>query len=314
MSSFSTTVAVEELVSVIVPVRNGAPTLQLVLEGLLRQTYGNIEVLISDNASTDATADICQALMKRDGRIRYFRQPQLITASANFRYWVDKARGRFVLYAAHDDLRNRDFVRALVAAAQAQPDAVCLVPAVSSFRKYAGTPFDVVEPIPEPVAHYSTKGAGIWRRLGFVVFNGFPFYGLLRRDLITEYPWLEIEYAPDAPVIVFLALSGEIAVVNEAVLYYWAPERPKSPAERAVANSLKRLRPFPEARLAWVCSSAVSRAMAKRRVWMPRVAGFVAVYVWRRWPHVKQAVYTATPPGFRSAWRQLKLRLGWRLN
>ena len=66
-------------ISVGLPVYNGANYLAAAIESILGQTYPDFELVISDNASSDGTADICQAYARRDGRIRYIRQPRAFT-------------------------------------------------------------------------------------------------------------------------------------------------------------------------------------------------------------------------------------------
>ena len=68
------------LVSIGLPVYNGQNFLRLAAQSLLAQTYDHIELIISDNASTDATAQICAALAAADPRVRYSRLPGNIGA------------------------------------------------------------------------------------------------------------------------------------------------------------------------------------------------------------------------------------------
>jgi len=302
------------LVSVIVPVRNGAGTLRLVIDGLLQQSYPNLQILVSDNASTDATEHICREAVARDSRVSYLRHERPLTAIENFKSRVSDAQGTYVVFAAHDDLRDADFVLSLVAVAQYRSDVVCVVPGVSRFSRYTCDCFEVLDPVKEPVNHYSTEGLGIWQRLGFVVVNGFPCYGLIRRDALTAYPWLDIDYAPDMPLVLHLALYGEITVAEDATLFYWVPTEQKSPAERAVANSLKRLAPFPEVRLAWACGRAAASACQARGRRLPVVVAFTAAWLYRTTPWLRGAAYDLVPDWLRALWRRAKTRLGWRLN
>ena len=64
--------------SIGLPVYNGENYLAESLDALLGQSYEDFELIISDNASTDGTADICRRYEKQDSRIRYIRQPRNI--------------------------------------------------------------------------------------------------------------------------------------------------------------------------------------------------------------------------------------------
>lgn len=97
-------------VSIGMPVFNGAATLRHAIDSLLRQTYGNFELLISDNASTDSTEQICRAYTSSDRRIIYFRQPVNRGPSANFQFVLDQAVGEYFMWAASDDVWADDFI------------------------------------------------------------------------------------------------------------------------------------------------------------------------------------------------------------
>jgi glycosyltransferase involved in cell wall biosynthesis len=97
-------------VSLGMPVYNGHRYLPNALTALLNQDYEDFELIICDNASTDATPDICRAFAERDRRIRYYRNATNIGLAANHNRTFELARGRFFKWAAHDD----DFPRAML--------------------------------------------------------------------------------------------------------------------------------------------------------------------------------------------------------
>lgn len=73
-------------ISVGVPVYNGEKYLRVALDALLKQTFADFEIIICDNASTDATQAIAQEYAARDPRIRYVRSAKNIGANGNFHY------------------------------------------------------------------------------------------------------------------------------------------------------------------------------------------------------------------------------------
>src|SRR3990167_857582 len=93
------------LVSIGLPVYNGAATDRLPrsLDSLLNQTYHNIEITLSDNASTDGTEKICREYAARDSRIRYIRQKENRGVVANFQFVLAKAIGEYFMWAASVD-------------------------------------------------------------------------------------------------------------------------------------------------------------------------------------------------------------------
>ena len=91
-------------VSIGLPVFNGDKYLADVLDSLLSQSYPHFELIISDNASTDKTAEICRGYINKDSRIRYIRHPENMGAAWNYNHVVGLAQGEYFKWAAHDDL------------------------------------------------------------------------------------------------------------------------------------------------------------------------------------------------------------------
>lgn len=98
------------MISIGVPVYNGADYVQEALDSLLSQTYIDFELIISDNASTDNTPMICEEYAKRDQRIHYIRQSENIGAVKNFKFVLDRAQAKMFMWAAHDDLWSPDYL------------------------------------------------------------------------------------------------------------------------------------------------------------------------------------------------------------
>ena len=91
------------LVSIGVPVFNGEKGLAKALDSLLEQDYDKLEIIISDNASTDRTEALCLEYAEKDQRIRYVRQTENIGGVYNFKFVLDEAVGEYFMWAAHDD-------------------------------------------------------------------------------------------------------------------------------------------------------------------------------------------------------------------
>jgi glycosyltransferase involved in cell wall biosynthesis len=110
--------------SIGLPVYNGERHIGEALEALLGQTYGDFELIVSDNASTDGTSDICSRYARQDSRIRYFRQEHNIGLVPNHIFVLQQARGELFKSAAHDDLYARELLQRCVEALDDDPNAV----------------------------------------------------------------------------------------------------------------------------------------------------------------------------------------------
>jgi glycosyltransferase involved in cell wall biosynthesis len=87
------------------PVYNGEKHIALALDAILGQTYGDFELIVSDNASTDRTEEICRDYARRDSRVRYFRNAENLGASRNFNRVFELCTARdYFRWSSHDDL------------------------------------------------------------------------------------------------------------------------------------------------------------------------------------------------------------------
>lgn len=111
-------------VTIGLPVYNGANYVAEAIESVRAQTYSDFELVISDNASTDATEEICRDFAERDNRIRYCRQEQNCGAAANFNRTFELARGKYFKWLAHDDAIAPHYLTRTVDVLDQEPAAV----------------------------------------------------------------------------------------------------------------------------------------------------------------------------------------------
>jgi glycosyltransferase involved in cell wall biosynthesis len=105
------------LVTIAIPTYNRANSyLPQALQCALTQTYPNLEIIVSDNASTDRTKSLVTGI--DDSRIRYFRHEVNIGANNNFNFCVDQAKGQYLLLLHDDDMIDHDFVACCMRAAE----------------------------------------------------------------------------------------------------------------------------------------------------------------------------------------------------
>lgn len=102
-------------VSVGIPTYNRPAGLRRTLDCMLGQTFGDMEILVSDNASPDPeVARICDEYARRDARVRVIRQRSNVGITENFLFLLRTARGRYFMWAADDDEWAPEFVEACV--------------------------------------------------------------------------------------------------------------------------------------------------------------------------------------------------------
>jgi glycosyltransferase involved in cell wall biosynthesis len=116
------------VISLGLPVFNGAEYLASSLDSLLNQTYTDFELVISDNASTDDTPAICERYRRSDPRIRYSRNERNMGASWNFNHVYALARAPYFKQVAHDDLCEPTFLERCVDVLENDPTVVMVYP------------------------------------------------------------------------------------------------------------------------------------------------------------------------------------------
>lgn len=107
-----------------IPVYNGSRFVAEAIEAALAQTYGDLEVVIADNASTDGTPAICRDYERRDPRVRYVRFEEHVGVADSYSRTFSLCRGEYFKWAASDDLFHPTLVEKAVSALEARPDAV----------------------------------------------------------------------------------------------------------------------------------------------------------------------------------------------
>ena len=120
----SASASVQPSVSIGLPVFNAEHYLERSLGSILAQTHRNFELIISDNASNDATEAICRRHAALDARIRYHRNPRNQGATFNFRQVVALSSGEYFLWAAHDDMFAPKYVERCIAVLEQNRDVV----------------------------------------------------------------------------------------------------------------------------------------------------------------------------------------------
>ena len=97
------------LVTIAIPTFNRADgNLICALQSAISQTYQNIEIIVSDNCSSDHTEQVVKQF--EDPRLQYVRHPENIGANANFNFCLSQAKGDYFLLLHDDDLIDDDFV------------------------------------------------------------------------------------------------------------------------------------------------------------------------------------------------------------
>ena len=110
-------------VSICLTTYNRSSLLPSTLDSLLGQDYGDFELIISDNCSTDSTTEICREYAARDPRIRYFRNERNLGMPGNLNAAISRARGEYIANVHDGDVYRSDLISRWKSALDAVPSA-----------------------------------------------------------------------------------------------------------------------------------------------------------------------------------------------
>ena len=252
-------------VSIGMPVYNGEKSVSEAIDTLLAQTFTDFELIISDNASTDATESICREYAARDLRISYNRQRENRGAPANFQYVLEKARGKYFMWASADDLRSPDFVEKNYRFLEENPGFI----ASTSPVKYRGGGYDPRRMGDEPLTgDFEQRLLKFFSHLRHA--NG-RFYSLIKLEALKDCPYVAAGFLGfDWAVVLFLVSKGNFGRIDQGYVVI---------GREGSSSSNNRYRTFRKRRLEWVLPAyELSRATlsltkgirvrTKLRIWL----------------------------------------------
>lgn len=202
--------------SVGLPVYNGERFLEEALRSVLEQSYADFELIVTDNASTDRTADICLEAAARDRRVRYLRNDHNLGAAGNYNRSVAEARGRFFKWVAHDDAYAPAFFERCIEALEGEPGAsLCYSSAVfiDEDSREIGREREILDLTPPR----ADRRLSVWvldKRDGWC----HPVTGVIRTDVLRRTRLIGPFLGADVALVAELLLHGPVLRTGDFLL------------------------------------------------------------------------------------------------
>lgn len=203
------------VVAVGMPVYNSARWLPATIESILAQTFRDFVLIISDNASTDATADICARFAAQDPRIRYFRQNENVGVFRNYDTVFELSSSEYFKWASSNDYCHPKFLERCISVLNARPDAALVYPKTLLFEddRDAATPYDDNLDIQdeEPATRFI-------RVLEQIKLNN-VMNGVIRSSVLARTSLNRPHAASDLVLVAEIALQGKLVEVPWPLFY-----------------------------------------------------------------------------------------------
>jgi len=211
-------------VSIGIPVFNGELYIAETLDSLLAQTYTDFEIIISDNASTDRTEEICRQYAAKDRRIRYYRNEKNLGAARNYNRVFELSNGKYFKWAAHDDICAPEYLERCVEVLDRKPSVVvCHTKTIYINKK--GEKYKAYDD------YLDFRSSRPHKRYHDYVFLPIPrwnaVFGVMRASELKKTPLIGSYLNSDKVLVGELVLRGEIYRVPEPLFFRRDhPQRP----------------------------------------------------------------------------------------
>jgi glycosyltransferase involved in cell wall biosynthesis len=202
-------------VSVAMPAYNCERYIRRAIESLLAQTFTDFELVISDNASTDSTGDICKEYAARDSRVRYVRREDNIGGPGNFCYVFALCRGEYHKWSTADDYWDATWLERSVAVLDSHPDTVLCYTKTTLIDANDKVIEQYQDPLHLQQALASERFTALLENIGLCNAH----LGLIRRSALERTRLITRERASDVQFLAELALYGKFWLIPEYLFF-----------------------------------------------------------------------------------------------
>lgn len=198
------------------PVFNGQDYIAETIESLLGQSFGDFQLIIADNASTDNTIEICERYASHDARVRLLKSDINKGAAWNFNRTVYQSQSKYFKWAAHDDLHAPEFLSRCIDVLEGDEKVVL---AFTRTHFIDGSGSDLGEYKFPVDLETATK-----RDLFLIYANGghivHEVFGVMRRDALENTPLIGGYVGSDLIMLGRLALTGRFVQVPSVLFFH----------------------------------------------------------------------------------------------
>jgi glycosyltransferase involved in cell wall biosynthesis len=205
------------LVSVGIPTYNRPEGLRQTLECITNQTYTNLEILISDNASPNSEVEkIARDFVNRDTRVSFYKQNINQGPAFNFKFVLNQAQGKYFMWAADDDKWEPFYIEKLVA--ELEKSGTSFV-AVNFEAQYVDENFVQFEFFAEGAPFYNFQSSQPMDRIKHTLSHNYGnlIYSLYRKEVLDQQNLIFVEN--EIPFLMQIAEKGNWRVLPEIGFY-----------------------------------------------------------------------------------------------
>ena len=218
-----------------IPVYNGEKFLEEKITSILNQDFVDFELIISDNASTDSTKEICSKFATNDKRVKFFSHKKNLGAIWNFDFILKKAKGEYFMWTATDDKILPEFYEKNIQILEKNPNIVCSASQVKYFgenrnywaeRAMRGSFKSLTKKIIkrfQNLQNYPTSGTFELNFRYYLKLRGHHhmFYGIYRIVQLKKIWLVDVNFTVGIDLATMLSILrfGDFHVIDEVMMY-----------------------------------------------------------------------------------------------
>ncbi|MBB5206376.1 glycosyltransferase involved in cell wall biosynthesis [Inhella inkyongensis] len=213
-------------VSILIPTHNRPDYLPLALQSALAQSFGDFEIVISDNGHSDESLDLLRPTVAADPRIRHLRCPSRNHYLDNWLHALSHARGDYIAFLMDDDLFHPEKLARMVPLLQSHPE----VALVTSYRQLINGRGQFLPDLPETKPLFGDDAVVSGHSLGErMLLSGANVVGepttamFRRRDLSASFGFFagrQYQVLSDVATWLRLIQGRRVVVLREALSYF----------------------------------------------------------------------------------------------
>ena len=218
-----------------IPVYNGEKFLEEKITSILNQDFVDFELIISDNASTDSTKEICSKFATNDKRVRFFSHKKNLGANWNFDFILKKAKGEYFMWTATDDKILPEFYEKNIEILEKNPTIVCSASQVKYFGEnrnywvkravdgsFKGLTKKIIERF-QNLQNYPASGTFESKFRHYLKLRGHHhiYYGIYRTEQLKKIWLVDVNFTVgvDLATILSILRFGDFHVIDEVMMY-----------------------------------------------------------------------------------------------
>jgi glycosyltransferase involved in cell wall biosynthesis len=205
-------------VTIGVPVYNGQKYIRFTLDSLIAQTMSDIEIIVTDNCSTDNTPQIVAEYAARDPRVKYVRNSTNVGPARNYNKSLDLARSPYFKWNPADDVCAPDFIEKCVKVLDEDPSVVlvyprtCVIDTVGNVvDKYS---YEIEFDLPRPA-----QRLGRMMKVNHKLHGAHELYGVMRTAALQSSGGFRCHVRGDSVLLARMAMLGRLRRIEEYLFF-----------------------------------------------------------------------------------------------